>query len=109
MEVNQRKQIQNKEITYRSLTVNLAFLKEKLAFFAHQKKGRIYEARVNSPDTRPQPQVPERRPMPFFSPRYALSKMGKKKKIHPDPKEKVAKVATKNRQNRHLAEFRQAI
>ena len=36
------------------------------------------------------------------------SKMVKKKKIHPDPKEKVAKVATKNRQNRHLAEFRQA-
>ena len=41
---------------------------------------------------RPQPQVHERRPMPFFSPRYAKSKMGKKKKIHPDPKEKIAKI-----------------
>ena len=34
--------------------------------------------------------------------------MGLKKKIEPDPKEKVAKVATRNRQNRHLAEFRQS-
>ena len=41
---------------------------------------------------RPQPQVHERRPMPFFSPRYTLSKMAKKKKIHPDPKEKIAKI-----------------
>ena len=66
-------------------------------------------ARVNWPQSRPQPHLPKRRPMPFFSPRYGKSKMGLKKKIVPDPKEKVAKVATKNSQNRHLAEFRQAI
>ena len=33
--------------------------------------------------------------------------MGKKKKIGGGPRKKVAKIATRNRQNRHLAEFRQ--
>ena len=51
-----------------------------------------FSTRVNLPDTRPQPQVPKRRHMPFFSQRYAKFKMGKKKKIYPDPKEKIAKM-----------------
>ena len=52
----------------------------------------VSTARVNMASIRPQPQVHERRPMPFFSPRYAKSKMGKKKKIEPDTKEKIAKI-----------------
>ena len=35
--------------------------------------------------------------------------MGKNQKIHRGPREKIAKVATENRQNRHLAEFRDAL
>ena len=34
--------------------------------------------------------------------------MGKNQKIQRGPGQKIAKVATKNRQNRHLAEFREA-
>ena len=52
----------------------------------------IHKSRVNLASIRPQPHLPKRRPMPFFSPRYGKSKMGKKKKIEPDPKEKIAKI-----------------
>ena len=52
--------------------------------------------------------LPKLRPIRFCTHRYVVCIMGKKKKFQRDRRKKIAKVATGNRQNRHMAEFRES-
>ena len=56
-------------------------------------------------DFRTQGQMPKQRPHRFCTQRYVDWIMGKNQKIQRGPGQKIAKVATRNRQNRHMAEF----
>ena len=58
-------------------------------------------------DFRAEMHLPKLRPIRFCTHRYVVCIMGKKKKFQRDRRKKIAKVATGNRQNRHMAEFRQ--
>ena len=52
--------------------------------------------------------MPKQRPLRFCTQRYVDWIMGKNQKIQRGPGQKIAKVATGNRQNRHMAEFRES-
>ena len=52
--------------------------------------------------------LPKLRLIRFCSHRYVVCIMGKKKKFQRDRRKKIAKVATGNRQDRYMAEFRES-
>ena len=69
---------------------------------------RIKLSHLSIADFRAEMHLPKLRPIRFCTHRYVVCIMGKKKKFQRDRRKKIAKVATGNRQNRHMAEFRES-
>ena len=67
-----------------------------------------YISHLSRADSRTQGQVRQPRPTRSCTQRYVDWIMGKNQKIQRGPGQKIAKVATGNRQNRHMAEFRES-
>ena len=68
----------------------------------------VRASHLSRADSRTQGQVPQQRPLRSCTQRYVDWIMGKNQKIQRGPGQKIAKVATGNRQNRHMAEFRES-